>query len=165
MVVRYSNKCAVHWTPLQTIAEEAVVAKQRSMSTYQEFIHQNEEKDGIRFTWNMWPSTRIEAAKLVMTRDLVCSEPLNVLMWLSCTFLFLFKGGSACLYVHPAEGAPRPPPDLLRARPVQSHYMQSRSQPSVVSRRARGGRHGPTSTHIRPHEALLTSSCAHTTYS
>lgn len=40
------------------------------MSTYQEFIHQNEEKDGIRFTWNMWPSTRIEAAKLVITREL-----------------------------------------------------------------------------------------------
>jgi hypothetical protein len=35
------------------------------MTTYQEFISQNEERDGIRFTWNMWPSTRIEATKMV----------------------------------------------------------------------------------------------------
>jgi protein transport protein SEC23 len=36
------------------------------MTTYQEFISQNEERDGIRFTWNMWPSTRIEATKMVV---------------------------------------------------------------------------------------------------
>ncbi|CAF4631770.1 unnamed protein product, partial [Rotaria magnacalcarata] len=31
------------------------------MATYQEFIAQNEERDGVRFTWNVWPSTRLEA--------------------------------------------------------------------------------------------------------
>jgi len=35
------------------------------MATFQEFINQNEDQNGIRFSWNVWPSTRIEAAKLV----------------------------------------------------------------------------------------------------
>ena len=37
-----------------------------SMTTYQEFIAQNEERDGVRFTWNVWPSTRLEATRLVV---------------------------------------------------------------------------------------------------
>ena len=37
-----------------------------SMTTYQEFIAQNEERDGIRFTWNLWPLTRIESSRLVV---------------------------------------------------------------------------------------------------
>lgn len=36
------------------------------MATYQEFIAQNEERDGVRFTWNVWPSTRLEATRLVV---------------------------------------------------------------------------------------------------
>ncbi|XP_065882430.1 protein transport protein Sec23A-like [Dysidea avara] len=36
------------------------------MATFQEFINQNEDQNGIRFSWNVWPSTRIEAAKLVV---------------------------------------------------------------------------------------------------
>jgi len=36
------------------------------MTTYQEFIAQNEERDGVRFTWNVWPSTRLEATRLVV---------------------------------------------------------------------------------------------------
>lgn len=36
------------------------------MATYQEFISQGEERDGVRFSWNVWPSSRIEAAKLVV---------------------------------------------------------------------------------------------------
>jgi protein transport protein SEC23 len=36
------------------------------MTTYQEFISQNEERDGVRFTWNVWPSTRLEATRLVV---------------------------------------------------------------------------------------------------
>ena len=31
-----------------------------------EFIEQTEDTDGVRFNWNLWPSTRIEAAKLVL---------------------------------------------------------------------------------------------------
>ncbi|VVD00990.1 protein transport protein Sec23A isoform X1 [Leptidea sinapis] len=40
------------------------------MATYEEFIQQNEDRDGIRFTWNVWPSSRIEATRLVV--PLVC---------------------------------------------------------------------------------------------
>lgn len=36
------------------------------MTTYQEYFVQNEERDGVRFTWNMWPSSRLEAARLVV---------------------------------------------------------------------------------------------------
>lgn len=36
------------------------------MTTYEEFIQQSEERDGIRFTWNVWPSSRIEATRLVV---------------------------------------------------------------------------------------------------
>lgn len=36
------------------------------MSTYEEFIQQNEDRDGIRFTWNVWPSSRVEATKMVV---------------------------------------------------------------------------------------------------
>ncbi|XP_038206464.1 protein transport protein Sec23A isoform X2 [Zerene cesonia] len=36
------------------------------MATYEEFIQQNEDRDGIRFTWNVWPSSRIEATRLVV---------------------------------------------------------------------------------------------------
>ena len=38
------------------------------MSTWPEFINQNEDRDGVRFTWNVWPATRIEASKLVRTK-------------------------------------------------------------------------------------------------
>lgn len=36
------------------------------MTTYQEFIQQNEDRDGIRFSWNAWPSTKLEATRLVV---------------------------------------------------------------------------------------------------
>ncbi|CAG03327.1 unnamed protein product, partial [Tetraodon nigroviridis] len=36
------------------------------MTTYQEFIQQNEDRDGVRFSWNMWPSSRLEATRLVV---------------------------------------------------------------------------------------------------
>ncbi|GBP17835.1 Protein transport protein Sec23A [Eumeta japonica] len=36
------------------------------MATYEEFIQQNEDRDGIRFTWNVWPSSRIETTRLVV---------------------------------------------------------------------------------------------------
>ncbi|XP_049878125.1 protein transport protein Sec23A isoform X1 [Pectinophora gossypiella] len=36
------------------------------MATYEEFIQQNEDRDGIRFTWNVWPSSRIESTRLVV---------------------------------------------------------------------------------------------------
>lgn len=36
------------------------------MATYQEFIQQNEDRDGIRCSWNLWPSSRLEATRLVV---------------------------------------------------------------------------------------------------
>lgn len=36
------------------------------MTTYEEYIQQNEDRDGIRFTWNVWPSSRLDATRLVV---------------------------------------------------------------------------------------------------
>jgi len=36
------------------------------MTTYQEFIQQNEDRDGVRFSWNVWPSSRLEATRMVV---------------------------------------------------------------------------------------------------
>lgn len=36
------------------------------MTTFEEYIQQNEDRDGVRFTWNVWPSSRIEATRLVV---------------------------------------------------------------------------------------------------
>lgn len=36
------------------------------MTTYEEYIQQNEDRDGIRFTWNVWPSSRIDSSRLVV---------------------------------------------------------------------------------------------------
>lgn len=36
------------------------------MSTFEEFIQKAEDQDGIRFTWNVWPSSRLEATRLVV---------------------------------------------------------------------------------------------------
>ncbi|XP_078001202.1 protein transport protein Sec23A-like [Glandiceps talaboti] len=36
------------------------------MATYQEFIQQAEDRDGVRFSWNVWPSSRLEATRMVV---------------------------------------------------------------------------------------------------
>ncbi|XP_068683716.1 protein transport protein Sec23A-like [Montipora capricornis] len=36
------------------------------MTTYQDFINQNEDRDGVRFSWNVWPSSRLEATRMVV---------------------------------------------------------------------------------------------------
>ncbi|CAK9297006.1 unnamed protein product [Gordionus sp. m RMFG-2023] len=36
------------------------------MNLNQEFILQNEERDGIRFSWNMWPNNRLESTRMVI---------------------------------------------------------------------------------------------------
>jgi protein transport protein SEC23 len=36
------------------------------MATWQDFINQNEDRDGVRMTWNVWPATRIESTKMVV---------------------------------------------------------------------------------------------------
>ncbi|CAD5113540.1 DgyrCDS2702 [Dimorphilus gyrociliatus] len=36
------------------------------MSTFQEYIQSNEDRDGVRSSWNLWPSNKVEAAKIVV---------------------------------------------------------------------------------------------------
>eukprot|EP00124_Ichthyophonus_hoferi_P003697 Ihof_evm1s338 gene=Ihof_evmTU1s338 len=36
------------------------------MATAQEYIEEQEDRDGVRFSWNVWPSSRLEATRLVV---------------------------------------------------------------------------------------------------
>ena len=36
------------------------------MATYQEYMQQNEDRDGVRLSWNVWPSSRLEATRMVV---------------------------------------------------------------------------------------------------
>lgn len=36
------------------------------MATYLEFIQQNEERDSVRFSWNMWPSSGLRGYRMVV---------------------------------------------------------------------------------------------------
>ena len=36
------------------------------MTTYQEYMQQNEDRDGIRLSWNVWPSPRLESTRMVV---------------------------------------------------------------------------------------------------
>uniref|UniRef100_A0A4W3H2F8 Protein transport protein SEC23 n=1 Tax=Callorhinchus milii TaxID=7868 RepID=A0A4W3H2F8_CALMI len=36
------------------------------MTTFMEFIQQNEDRDGVRLSWNVWPSSRLEATRMVV---------------------------------------------------------------------------------------------------
>ena len=37
-----------------------------NMASYAEFIQQQEDRDGIRLSWNVWPSSKLEATRLVV---------------------------------------------------------------------------------------------------
>ena len=34
--------------------------------TYQDYIQSQEDKDGVRLSWNVWPSSRLEATRMVV---------------------------------------------------------------------------------------------------
>ncbi|XP_061761986.1 protein transport protein Sec23A [Nerophis ophidion] len=36
------------------------------MATFAEYMAQNEERDGVRLSWNVWPSSRLEATRMVV---------------------------------------------------------------------------------------------------
>ena len=36
------------------------------MQSYQDYFQQNEDQDGVRMSWNVWPSSRLEATRLVV---------------------------------------------------------------------------------------------------
>lgn len=36
------------------------------MATYADFIQQQEDTEGLRFSWNVWPSSKLEATRLVV---------------------------------------------------------------------------------------------------
>ncbi|XP_059095381.1 protein transport protein Sec23A-like isoform X2 [Tigriopus californicus] len=36
------------------------------MATYQEYMQANEDRDGVRLSWNVWPSSRLEATRMVV---------------------------------------------------------------------------------------------------
>lgn len=49
------------------------------MATWPDFINQNEDRDGVRMSWNVWPATRIEATKMVNHSSLSPHHPSHVM--------------------------------------------------------------------------------------
>lgn len=51
------------------------------MATWEEYLSNQEANDGVKFTWNMWPHSRIDAQRLVV--PLACFfTPLKVFLFL-----------------------------------------------------------------------------------
>lgn len=74
-----SRKCTqeeqiIHITKISIL--KIIALYPNIMTTYEDFIQQNEERDGVRFTWNVWPSSRIEATRLVVPLGTLY-QPLN----------------------------------------------------------------------------------------
>ena len=51
-----------------------------SMATWADFINQNEDRDGVRMSWNVWPATRIESTKMVRPRSVQVAQFCSVVM-------------------------------------------------------------------------------------
>ena len=40
--------------------------KMSAAQTYQDYIQSQEDRDGVRLSWNVWPSSRLEATRMVV---------------------------------------------------------------------------------------------------
>lgn len=61
------------------------------MATWADFIQQNEDRDGVRLTWNVWPATRIEATKLVRANLSICLSLFSLILMCVSPLLFSLK--------------------------------------------------------------------------
>lgn len=103
------------------------------MATWTDFIQQNEDRDGVRFTWNVWPSTRIEATKMVrfsriLLSLLVCSRAGLLISSL------LLPGGPPSRHDHSTEGAPGLAAHRVRTCALWACPVQGGAQSAVVSK-------------------------------
>ncbi|ODM96276.1 Protein transport protein Sec23B [Orchesella cincta] len=61
------SKDPVHMTPISSnSAGLQLTPSGVLMATYAEFIQQQEDRDGVRLSWNVWPSSKLEATRLVV---------------------------------------------------------------------------------------------------
>ena len=92
-----------------------------NMATYQEFIQQNEDRDGVRFSWNAWPGSRLEGTRLVSDFSLAITIEKNE----------EFSGCARRLYVHASQGTTGFAARSIRSRRVES-LAKLHSKPILV---------------------------------
>jgi hypothetical protein len=46
-----------------TVQKKSLVGGMSAAQTYQDYIQAQEDRDGVRISWNVWPSSRLEAAR------------------------------------------------------------------------------------------------------
>ena len=46
--------------------EKWLSTKMSAAQTYQDYIQSQEDRDGVRLSWNVWPSSRLEATRMVV---------------------------------------------------------------------------------------------------
>ena len=46
--------------------ERWLSTKMSAAQTYQDYIQSQEDRDGVRLSWNVWPSSRLEATRMVV---------------------------------------------------------------------------------------------------
>ena len=96
--------------------------------TYQDYIQSQEDRDGVRLSWNVWPSSRLEATRMVVPLAALYT-PLKVLKpWI---FSLLKTPQKAHNIIPFIEGAAR-----LASNPVWPCHLcktdlQGGSQPNV----------------------------------
>jgi hypothetical protein len=52
----------LNWAILLSESDTAVSAMSAAQ-TYQDYIQAQEDRDGVRLSWNVWPSSRLEATR------------------------------------------------------------------------------------------------------
>lgn len=98
------------------------------MATWADFINQNEDRDGVRMSWNVWPATRIEATKMVKHwKSLSCqTTSIYSILWCSYVGSPIISNGDS------SEGTTRHASHLLWPCAVWSLTVSCCTQPHVV---------------------------------
>jgi protein transport protein SEC23 len=68
------------------------------MASYQEFIQQTEDRDGVRMSWNVWPSSRMEATRMVVPLGVLFTPIKERAGDLDLRFCLFCKSSDTCLY-------------------------------------------------------------------
>ena len=104
--------------------------KMSAAQTYQDYIQSQEDRDGVRLSWNVWPSSRLEATRMVVPLAALYT-PLKV--W-KPTHRRLFQSSQSpllCINVFIFEGATRFAANPVWPCHLRETDLQGRSEPYV----------------------------------
>ena len=105
--------------------------KMSAAQTYQDYIQSQEDRDGVRLSWNVWPSSRLEATRMVVPLAALYT-PLKV--W-KPTHSGLFQSSKSpvllCINMFIFEGATRFAANPVWPCHLRETDLQGRSEPYV----------------------------------